>query len=147
LDHYFSQYVMHVLRQGKSHCTSSWLARYIDWSKWFVCYYYLVDSDFLYNTQFHVFGCGSGKQWICFLFTILRPFGTRESIRRINNLECEKPWGFPSCFQNVPNSSSLWSHMICSMFNSHVYNLKSSTIGSTFVFILQLGVQRGASIG
>ncbi len=37
--------------------------------------------------------------------------------------------------------------MVCTKFNSRVYKLKRCAIGSTFVSILQLAVQRGASIG
>ncbi len=79
----------------------------------------------------------------------------------------EGPWGgifgffslFPSCSlfvpmrfpkgcpssqvvpQNILNSTSVLSHMVCTKFNSHVYKL------SIFVSILQPVVQRGASIG
>jgi hypothetical protein len=79
----------------------------------------------------------------------------------------EGPWGgifgffslFPLCSQFVPmrspkgrpssqvvpqhilNSTSALSHMVCPKFNSPVYKL------SIFVSILQLMMQRGASIG
>jgi len=47
--------------------------------------------------------------------------------------------------QDVPNSTWVLSHMVCTKFNSLVYKLKSR--GAHLIFILQVGVQRGASIG
>jgi hypothetical protein len=46
--------------------------------------------------------------------------------------------------QNVHNSMSDVSHMVCPKFNSHVYELKKGrTQGSTFVSILQLVLPLG----
>jgi hypothetical protein len=60
------------------------------------------------------------------------------------------PWGSSSSQvvpQNIPNNIRLISHMVCPKFNSHEYKVKRWAIGSTCVSILQLAVQRGASIG
>jgi hypothetical protein len=45
---------------------------------------------------------------------------------------------------NVPNgNTSVLSHMVCPKFNSCVYKLQGwDPVGSTFVSILQLGVQK-----
>jgi len=43
-----------------------------------------------------------------------------------------------------PIAPLFYCMIFCSNFNSHVYKLKRWAIGSTFVSIFQLGVQRGA---
>jgi hypothetical protein len=48
---------------------------------------------------------------------------------------------------NVPNSTSVLSHMICPKFNSHLYKFIRWAIGSTFIPILQLVVQIGFHLG
>jgi len=56
------------------------------------------------------------------------------------------PKGSPSSqvvHQNVPNSTSLISHMVCPKFNSHVYKCKKVGHMEHICFILQLAVQRG----
>jgi hypothetical protein len=60
---------------------------------------------------------------------------------------CKVPQGFPSCSPNIPNSTTLFSHMVCPKLISHVYKLKRCTTRSTSIFIFQLAVQSGASIG
>jgi uncharacterized membrane protein YfcA len=58
---------------------------------------------------------------------------------------------FPMCSHevphNVPNSTSVLSHMICPKFNSHLYKFIRWAIGSTFIPILQLVVQIGFHLG
>jgi len=48
------------------------------------------------------------------------------------------PWGSSSSWlvlENIPNSTSFLSHMVCPKFNSHVYKLRRYAIGGIHLFL------------
>jgi hypothetical protein len=71
----------------------------------------------------------------------------------LENLNLSKSQNWPTrVLQDIPNSASDLSHMVCPKFNSHVYKLKRLAKGvvgkgSTFVSILLLGFKEVLLLG